>query len=390
MKLKLFFVFITYIGMHLALSAVAPQFLPQSLFPYLDDLQKSGLPHFIYSFANFDGTIYLKIAKSGYLPLTHAFFPLYPIMIAIVSFLLQPILAAISISLLSFFGVGIMFKKYIKALGISEKSSMWILAAFLLFPTSFYLLGAYTESFFLLLLISSLYAIHRKLYLLTFILTVLAALTRFVGIFLVIPVLFEILSVYGISSKSFSVASAWAKVKKNLRPILPIFGAPLGFAIYSVFLWLTTGDPIRFFNNLPDFQTGRQTDLILFPQVVYRYIKIFLTAQPNFQYFIAVIEFVIFALVFVVLANDLWKIYKKEYSNLLTRLGLNLFSFVNLLLPTFTGTFTSLPRYALTSIAFFIVLGELKNTWLKISLLITFGIFHIILFLFFIQGYFVS
>ncbi len=387
-RIYLVFVGIAFIVSHLVLSSLAPHILPQAFFPYLDDLQKSGLPQYIYSLANFDGTIYLKIAKSGYLPLTHAFFPLYPITIATFSFILKPILAGVMISLVSFMAVLIVFSKYLDTLKIEKSNQLWVVAALLSFPTSFYLLGVYTESLFLLLLVGALFSMRKKVYILTFLLSMLAALTRFVGIFLVIPIFFEILSIYKFSS--FSFKEIWEKLKKNHMPIIPLFGAPIGFLMYSVFLWRTTGDPIRFFNNLPDFQTGRQTDLILFPQVMFRYLKIFLTAQLNFQYVIAIVEFVTFTGVFVVLTYELWKIYKKEYKNLSVRLGLNLFSFANLLLPTFTGTFTSLPRYVLTSLSLFIVLGEIKSRKIQLSLFFLFSILHIILFLLFIRGYFVS
>ncbi|QQS44559.1 hypothetical protein IPM65_03090 [Candidatus Roizmanbacteria bacterium] len=309
-------------------------------------------------------------------------------MIAVGSIAFQPVLAGILISLCSFVGILIILNKYLAALDVKNNNWYKIYAAFLLFPTSFYLLGVYTESLFLLLLVSSLYTMHKKKYFLTFILSVLAALTRFVGIFLVIPLFFEAFTVYGLSGQSPKFIIQ--KIIKNMKPALTLLGAPIGFIIYSIFLWKTTGDPIRFFNNLPDFQTGRQTDLILFPQVMFRYIKIFLTAQMNFQYFIAAVEFAVFLLVFIVLSYDLLKIYRKEYKHLLVRLGLNLFSFVNLLLPTFTGTFTSLPRYVLTSLSFFIVLGEIKHKQIQIILFILFIVLHIILFTYFIQGYFVS
>lgn len=387
-RIYLVYVGIGFIVIHLVLSSLAPHMLPQAFFPYLDDLQKSGIPQFLYSFANFDGTIYLKIAKSGYLPLTHAFFPLYPIMIAVGSMVIQPILAGLLISFTSFCAMLVVFWNYLNTISVEKTNRRWIGASLLVFPTSFYLLGVYTESLFLLLLIGSLLAMRKKKYLMTFILSMLAALTRFVGIFLVIPIFFEILSIYNISS--FSPMHVWKKIKKEMLPLVPLFGAPIGFLIYSMFLWKTTGDPIRFFNNLPDFQTGRQTDLILFPQVMFRYLKIFLTAQLNFQYFIAVVEFIVFTGVFSILAYDLWNIYKQKYKNLLIRLGLNLFSFANLLLPTFTGTFTSLPRYVLTSLSLFIVLGEIKSRTLQLSLFVVFVILHIILFLFFIRGYFVS
>lgn len=60
-------------------------------FPYSDTLLvKSGLPSWIWSFANFDGVHYLTIAKSGYsAQFTQAFFPVYPGIISLISRIIQ-------------------------------------------------------------------------------------------------------------------------------------------------------------------------------------------------------------------------------------------------------------------------------------------------------------
>jgi len=71
-------------------------------------------------------------------------------------------------------------------------------------------------------------------------------------------------------------------------------------------------------------------------------------------------------------------------------LALDLFSFANLLLPTLTGTFSSIPRYSLFSISIFIYLGQLKNNYIKYLILIIFVILHILLLGYFTQGYFIS
>jgi len=58
-------------------------------FPYYQErLISSGLPHFVWSFGNFDGVHYLGIAKDGYAyQFTQAFFPLYPILVKLVNYI---------------------------------------------------------------------------------------------------------------------------------------------------------------------------------------------------------------------------------------------------------------------------------------------------------------
>ncbi|MBI3620249.1 hypothetical protein HY214_03860, partial [Candidatus Roizmanbacteria bacterium] len=70
--------------------------------------------------------------------------------------------------------------------------------------------------------------------------------------------------------------------------------------------------------------------------------------------------------------------------------GLCLFSLANLILPTLTGTLSSLPRYALFSLSFFIFLGRLKSRRVKFFLASVFAILHAALLGFFIQGYFIA
>ena len=155
------------------------------------------------------------------------------------------------------------------------------------------------------------------------------------------------------------------------------------------FLLKTIGDALAFFHAQSVFGEARSTKIILLPQVFYRYLKILFTAKPNLQYFISLIELTIFCFVFTILILDLiknWKLKIKNYS----LISLNLFSFANLLISTVTGSFMSIPRFALLSISFFIFLGRIKNVWIVRGLIILFTIFHIVLLSLFIQGYFVS
>ena len=63
---------------------------------------------------------------------------------------------------------------------------------------------------------------------------------------------------------------------------------------------------------------------------------------------------------------------------------------INLVLPTLTGTFSSIPRYALLSLSLFLYLGEMKNKFVRISVAVLFAFLHVVLLGFFIQGYFVG
>jgi hypothetical protein len=150
--------------------------------------------------------------------------------------------------------------------------------------------------------------------------------------------------------------------------------------------WITVGDPF-FFQRAARLRANRSTSLITLPQVYYRYFRILFTAAPNFQYFVSLFEMLMFTFACAVLSLYLVKSIKKKNSE---RIGLNIFSFVNMLLPTLTGTFSSIPRYALFSLSLFLFLGETENKLLRIILSLVFAILHVVVFAFFVQGYFVG
>ncbi|MFA6512852.1 MAG: hypothetical protein WCT34_01485, partial [Patescibacteria group bacterium] len=132
---------------------------------------------------------------------------------------------------------------------------------------------------------------------------------------------------------------------------------------------------------------------ILLPQVYYRYFKIFITAAHDSRFYVSLVEFTVFSFVLLILILDLIKLAcasKNLKIKNWERISLSIFSFVNLILPTLTGTFSSIPRYALFSVSFFIFLAEIKNNIVKFSIAIIFLILHILLLGYFTQGYFIS
>lgn len=357
-------------------------------FPYLRELYDFGVNQTTQALANFDGIHYLLIAHRGaYEQWEQAFFPLYPLLIRMFNFIFHnELITAFFISNISFF-IGLWFLiKYLKL--ISDDFHPFQLIVFILvFPTSFFFGAVYTEGLFFLLFILTLYFLKKKKYWLTILFSILASLTRLIGVFFVIPIAFHLFKEY---QKSY-LPKERQKIKnqnyllnrKNLLLIAPL----IGLTIYCIYLYKTTGDPLMFLTSQPAFGANRSTNIILLPQVIWRYLKIFFTASHNYQYYISLFEFIIFIVFFFVLTLDFFNNLKIKNFD---RLALNLFSFANLLLPTLTGTFSSIPRYVLFSLSFFLYLSEIKNSWLRTIILLIFFLLHTVILGLFSQGYFIG
>lgn len=356
---------------------LTPKFIPFiGFFPGRDVALNYNLPEFMANTANFDGVHYLSIAKIGYVQYEQAFFPFYPLLIRLVGIFFNQnyLLAAIFLSNLCFLSGLWFLYQYLKLIKIDTKILKWFFIFLLVFPTSFFFSIVYNEGLFFLLLTSSLYFWKKEKYLIASILAAMSSLTRLIGIFIFIPFLID------------SIFSKTKQIKKYILSFSPF----IGLLIYSIYLYFATGDALFFFNSQPAFGANRSTSLILFPQVIYRYIKIFIIAAHDFKYFIAIFELVFFLFCSLILSLQLIKILKNLKKIDYPMLGLNLFSFANLVLPTLTGTFSSLPRYSLISISIFIYLAQIKNILVKILMIIIFIILHFFALAFFSQGYFVS
>ena len=402
-------------------------------FPYRDQLPGFNLPSWVSALANFDGLHYISIARDGYAQYEQAFFPLYPLTIKFLAplFSNNQLLTGLIISNVSFFFGLIVFYKYLNK-GVINHAPTTILLL-LAFPTSFFFGAVYTEGLFFLLLISVLYFLKGKNYFFVVVFAFLASLTRLVGIFLIIPILLHLIQKLKVKNQNLkSKLKSFLYLILNTKYLLLIISPLLGLGIYCLYLWQTTGDPFFFLTSQPIFGANRSSHLILLPQVYWRYFKIFLTAAHDSRFYVSVIEFLMFNFVFVILVLDLFKNLKiKNWKLALSgveglkienfdHLGLNLFSLANLILPTLTGTFSSVPRYVLFSLSFFIYLSQIspsyadlshsdrpkqlrgtytranlfasgiKNVFIKYLIVGIFLILHILLLGYFTQGYFIS
>lgn len=357
-------------------------------FPYADrELEITGLPSWIWGFGNFDGVHYLRIAQNGYNFLaSQAFFPLYPLIIRFFSTVIpkNPFLDTQVFVDPAFFYSGMLISNLFFVFGLyffykliendfNKKVAFWSVIFLLAFPTSFYFGSIYTEGTFLFFVSSCLYFLRKEKYILAAVLAALASATRLVGIFLFFSIVIEILKRYK------DVKIGYIKLIKILTAVLI---APLGTVIYMLFLQIRFGNAFLFLSVQPIFGTGRSSQsIVVLPQVLFRYakmlVKIHYLNQGNIIIFL---EFAMTTILLVVLICSFKRIRTSYW----------LFSLVALLLPTVTGTLSSMPRFILSGFLLFpFVVKNLKMRYLYFTIVVLI-ILHIILLSMFIRGYWVA
>lgn len=315
---------------------------------------------------NFDGVHYLTIAKTGYTTEGN-FFPLFPLFIRFLSPIFGDFFAGLLIANLSFL-IALIFLYKLIMLDFSSNIAKQSIIFLLIFPTSFYFGAIYTESLFLLLIVSSFYLARRNNWVLSSFLAIFASATRLVGIFTLPALLYQYVKKEGLKF-SFKLFS--------------LFLIPAGLMGYAVFNFYKWGDAFYFIKAHGNLANSRSVDsVVLFPQTIFRYFKI-LTDLPLTQYewWIAFLEVSVFFIVSILLFMVWKKNIRREYL---------IFSILAFLLPVLSGTFSALPRYVITLFPIFIALALIKNKLLKWSYVIISPVILFILLMFFSRGYFVA
>lgn len=330
-------------------------------------------PGFSYTinggWGNFDGIYYLYIANAGYTVDNSGFFPLYPLLIKIFSVgesSIQFYVALFLSSIFLFLSLIMMFK--LLKLDYSKNLSVSVIVAMLIFPTSFFFAAIYTESLFLFLLVSSLYFARKGNWILSSIFGILLTATRLVGI-AILPALF--LEFYLQNKTLFS------------KKIIPVLLSPLGLIVYSLFEYVNFGNAFQFIKAQGAIMNNRSVDqIILFPQTVFRYIKILITVSPSiYEWWVSLLELSSFTFA-VVLLFIAWK--KR------VRVSYLLFALTAFLIPVSSGTFSGLPRYILILFPIYIALILIKNKWVKYAYFVISPILLFVLFMLFSRGYLVA
>lgn len=297
------------------------------------------------SLSNFDGTHYLSIATQGYQQYEQAFFPFYPILMRFVSFFTfgDVLIAGLIISHLSLLGALWFLYRVVDDLYGAYFAKRTVVAL-LVFPTSFFLGTVYTESLFLLLVCAFFYFLFHKRFLIMGIMGAIASSTRYAGVLLAVAAFFE----------------CWrGSIHYTKRFWWGVFFTGLGLVGYMFYLFITVSDPLAFIHTQSIFQAGRSGDsIVLLPQVVVRYLKIFVSVSPySYQFWISLFEFTV-TLTF--LSLSVLAIFRRM-------VGLGVFSFLTILLPTLSGTFLSIPRFAIVCIGVYVYLAiVLSPFWYRV------------------------
>ncbi len=325
--------------------------------------------------ANFDGVHYLSIAENGYGYAQQAFFPLFPILIRLMHQItgVSYLNAGIILSNIIFFLFLLVFFRWIKKL-FNTNISKWTVILFVSFPMAFFLQCLYTESLFLLLVVLSFLLAGNKKYFFALFIAGIASGTRVVGIFLLPTIIIPYL---------YSQRST-VKLKYITKLVLYSASGVLGLAVYVWYLFVKYKDPLLFLHTQSAFGANRSSgELILLPQVLFRYLKILLSVDPStLTFWISVSELIfLFLAVGICIAAFKTKI-PKQYT---------IFSLILIIFPTLTGTLSSIPRYSLAAIVIPVVFAlSIKNTKKKVFLVAGMLLFQFVFASLFFAGFFVS
>lgn len=193
---------------------------------------------FVDAWARFDATYYARLAGDGYqasLPWRTAFFPLQPLATHIFLPLVggNVYLAGIVVANLSFIaallGLAALVSEDDDA-AVARRAMLYLS----LFPTAFFLFAGYAESLFLALAIWCVVALRRGAWWQAGVLGMLAALTRQMGVFLLLPFAYEYLARVHWRPRAIKLDALWALL------------IPVGVLLFMGLLALSVGDPLAF------------------------------------------------------------------------------------------------------------------------------------------------
>jgi Gpi18-like mannosyltransferase len=210
---------------------------------------RAPLRHFNNELLNlpvrWDAGWYLQIVTDGYryaagdtvaVQQNIVFFPAYPMLMRLVGRLLGGdmtgyVAAGMIISLASFFGALVYLYAFARDRygDDAARGAVWLLAAY---PFAIFFGALYTESLFLLGTIGAFYHCSRQQFGRAALWGLLVGLTRLNGSLLVLPLGVLALSTVAPQSRMKALAAAAAPAA--------------GLAIYGLFIWRLTGDPLAF------------------------------------------------------------------------------------------------------------------------------------------------
>ncbi|MBU0598602.1 hypothetical protein KKF61_06485, partial [Patescibacteria group bacterium] len=195
--------------------------------------------HWLNPWIGFDSGHYIAMARDWYQTAEQAaFFPLYPFLIKIIGIVINNyFVAGLLVSNIAFIVALFILYKLLRLkyeAGFTKRTIFYLL----IFPTAFFFGSLYSESLFLLWIVSSFYLIKKKAYWGAAMTVSLAILTRSIGIFIIPALLLEIF-------RQNSGQVVWLKIKNVLKTlVLPV----IVFVGWLAYLKSVYGDYFAFIN----------------------------------------------------------------------------------------------------------------------------------------------
>jgi hypothetical protein len=219
----------------------------------------------------FDTNWYIGIATGGYyFPQQIAFFPLYPALIHLVSFVTggNALYAALIVANLSVLTALIAIGALAAWESRDQRAAPWAMLAVLIYPFSFYLTAAYTEGLFLTFAILCLLFARQGRWRLTAVMALLAGATRPTGVALVAPLAWEWLRQQGLLEPEqwrgllragrAQVAASWLgslsrAMRRSWVGLLAVAAVPAFVGALGVFAGLRFKHPLLIVNVRRDY-----------------------------------------------------------------------------------------------------------------------------------------
>jgi hypothetical protein len=189
-----------------------------------------------------DAEHYIGIADFGYSGTEPAFFPFYPLLIHIVGTVTgSHLIAGLIVSnAASFLGLLYLYKliEHEYNRHVAQRATFYVS----IFPTAIFFSAVYSESLFLFLTVASFYYVRERRWVTAGIFGFLAAATRAEGVLLAAPLFIE----WVVAAKEGGREFFRYWVDDVVKPLVGMALVPLGLATYMAYLWVISGDPLRF------------------------------------------------------------------------------------------------------------------------------------------------
>ncbi|HET7813925.1 MAG TPA: mannosyltransferase family protein [Candidatus Baltobacteraceae bacterium] len=301
-----------------------------------------------------DAVHYIDIATIGYHGTDMAFFPLYPLLIAMLGEVIgNHLVAGLVISNVAlFFGLLYLYKLVEHEFDrhVARRSIFYIS----IFPTAIFFSAVYTEALFFMLTVASFYYMRERRWWMAGLIGFFAALTRVEGVLLVVPFFIEW------CTANWDDIRAGAHIGRLAARLAPIAMIVAGLALYMATLWVINGDPLYFSHVQANWNRHFAPP---WESVINSMHKI--AVATSSQTIAGQIEELAFTALMIGVLIAGWRRLKPSYIAYLA---------LSILVPMCTSSLMSMPRFALVLFPMFAIFGlwgarpSVNNTIVALSL----------------------